>query len=301
MAYSSNPLLPKARRQAVNLVLKEGLTQAQAARKVGVHRSTICRWLKKCKALELHGVAYVPTLSSRPHAHPRQLPAWIVKRIIELRHILKRCAAYIHAVLRREGVLVSLASVGRVLTRRGLLESWYQPRGKVRRKHIPRPQVKRLGDLVQIDTVHFVPKWGKYKNQRHYLYTLIDLKTRWAHVMASSVISPETSAAFVKEAQLRFPFCLKMIQSDHGMEFSSRFEELLKQNGIEQRRIRRGKKNDNAHIERFNRTIQDECVGRWPNPETIQEKLEPYLAFYNNERLHSGLQYRTPVDVLRRF
>lgn len=111
----------------------------------------------------------------------------------------------------------------------------------------------------------------------------------------------ETSAYFVFQAQKRFPYPFKVVQTDNGSEFDSCFETLLNENGMAQRRIRLGKKNDNAHIERFNRTIQDEALGRYPNPNTINKKLTDYLDFYNNDRLHSGIQYRTPAEVLQRY
>lgn len=298
MAYSNNPLLPKARRFAVNLVLKEGITVSVAARKCGIHRSTLYRWLRK--AQELHGRSGIPTISSRPHSHPKQLTETIVRRIVELRTTVRRCAGYIHALLKREGVIVSLASVSRVLARKDLLYAWHGQQGKQRRRRMSRPQVSAPGDLVQVDTIHFNEKWGKSK-QKHYLYTLIDLKTRWVYAMGSDVINPAVSAYFVAEAQQYFPHSFKVIQTDNGQEFSDQFEQRLKRRGITQRRIRLGKKNDNAHIERFNRTVQDELLGRWPTSSTISLKLPEYLAFYNNERLHSGLQYKTPCSVLQRF
>ncbi len=43
MSYSNNPLLPKARKWAINLVLKDGLPVSVAARKAGVHRTTLWR------------------------------------------------------------------------------------------------------------------------------------------------------------------------------------------------------------------------------------------------------------------
>ena len=50
MSYSNNPLLPKARGQAVRLVVEQKLPLAVAARKSGIHRSTLWRW---CRAWEL--------------------------------------------------------------------------------------------------------------------------------------------------------------------------------------------------------------------------------------------------------
>jgi transposase InsO family protein len=296
MAYSNNPLLPKARRWAVNLVIKDGLSVALAAAKAGVHRSTLYRWLVKAK--QLHGLSGIPTNSSRPHFHPRQLPEWVVERIKQLRRDLKRGGGYIHAVLLGLGIRVSLASVNRVLTRVGYLDGWYQPKGKLKRARIPRPKVEHPGDLVEVDTIHFRDYRTKRKS---YVYTLIDLKTRWVHAMASEVLSPKVSAMFVMEAQKFFPYHFSTIQTDNGLEFANEFEKELNQNGINQRRIRLGKKNDNAHIERFNRTIQDEALGRWPKPEQTQGLIDDYIEFYNNHRLHSSLQYRTPDQVLQRF
>lgn len=50
MSYSTNPYAPRARREAINLVLVHGYTAAAAARKTGVHRSTIGRWLARPEA-----------------------------------------------------------------------------------------------------------------------------------------------------------------------------------------------------------------------------------------------------------
>ena len=298
MSYSSNPLLPKARKWAINLVLKEGLPVTVAARRAGIHRTTLWRWLKLWKKLELHGSSYLPTQSSRPHHHPRQLSNDLVERIKILRRELNRCAQIIWYVLRNEGIKVSLSSVGRVLARAGLSSSWYGQQGKQYRKRIPRPHIKRPGDLVEIDTIHFVDWKTK---QRSFVYTIIDLKSRWAYAAYSPRISPELSSYFVNAAQKAASFKFKLIQSDNGQEFSNQFEIVLGRAGIAQRRIRLGRKNDNAHIERFNRIIQDECLGRWPDPAGIPAKLKDYLVFYNTKRLHLGIQGRTPMKVLQSF
>jgi transposase InsO family protein len=185
-----------------------------------------------------------------------------------------------------------------VLARAGLTSSWYGAKGKQQRKRIPRPHIKQPGDLVQVDAIHFVDWQTK---QRCFVYTLIDLKSRWAFAAYTPRLTPELSSYFVAAAQKAAGFPFRMIQSDNGQEFSKRFEHLLEIQGIRQRRIRLGRKNDNAHIERFNRTIQDECLGRWPNPPSIPEKLREYLVFYNTKRLHCSLQGKAPISVLQRY
>jgi len=298
MAYSTNPYLPKARKDTINLVIRDGLSVAQAARQMGVHRSTVWRWLRRWKELELHHHSFLPTNSSRPHSHPRQLSEAIIRRIVALREQWKRCAGYIHALLKREGIMVSLASVSRVLARHKLSSRWHGQQGKQRRRRMPRPKVAAPGSFLQMDTIHFAD-WKT--RQRYYVYTLIDLKSRWTYAEYSDRISPERTNGFVLSALKHVPFKVALIQTDNGQEFGKACEKYLNAHGITQRRIRLGKKNDNAHIERFNRTIQDECLGRWPSEDGIQARLTAYLDFYNTVRLHSGIQYRTPAEVLQRF
>lgn len=96
-----------------------------------------------------------------------------------------------------------------------------------------------------------------------------------------------------------------MVQADNGPEFGRYFEQRLKQSGIVVRHSRLGRPNDNAHIERFNRTIQEECLGsrissRVANA-TLQAKIDCYIEYYNKERVHLGLQLRRPVEMLQRF
>ena len=82
MAYSNNPYAPKARRAAVDLVIRQGMSVAEAARRSGVHRTTLYRWIEKAKTLDLAWNAHIPTLSSAPRHHPHTLPDEIVAAIV---------------------------------------------------------------------------------------------------------------------------------------------------------------------------------------------------------------------------
>ncbi len=62
------------------------------------------------------------------------------------------------------------------------------------------------------------------------------------------------------------------------------------------------KPNDNAHIERFNRTIQDELLTRLPKDvNIINKELPGYLTYYNTRRKHLGLGLKTPAEMLKSF
>ena len=93
-----------------------------------------------------------------------------------------------------------------------------------------------------------------------------------------------------------------MVQADNGPEYTREFEDILKTNGSAVRHSRVRRPNDNAFIERFNRTIQEECTGSSsPVEQELQGKVLAYLAYYNEERLHLGVQCQTPADMLQRF
>ncbi|MGH7156998.1 MAG: integrase core domain-containing protein, partial [Candidatus Saccharimonadales bacterium] len=56
---------------------------------------------------------------------------------------------------------------------------------------------------------------------------------------------------------------------------------------------------DNAHLERFNRTIQEECIAHLPRKlEVWQREVPEYLSYYNNQRQHMGLNWLTPEEKL---
>lgn len=282
MPYTSNPHLPGLRMQAVQLV-RRGWSVRRVARHTGFQPSTISRWMKRAPD---DARKVIPTRSSRPHTHPAALPQNIIDRIVALRLKHRRCAEVIHHLLRQEGIVVSLNSVKRVLRRKDLVKK----RSKWKKYHPPvkRPYVASAGDLVQLDTIHIHTFGGK----RFYVYTLLDVHSRWAHAKVSPSITAGRTLKFLEEARSKAPFPFRMLQSDHGPEFSKWFTQYAKQSH-RYSRVRRP--NDNAHLERFNRTIQEECLHYLKQkPSVYQRAIERYLPFYNNERPHLSLGMLPP-------
>jgi transposase InsO family protein len=292
MPYSKNPHLPKVRRDAVNLVKYRRWSMRKTARHFGVEPSTVSRW---CKHPHATGWNEIPTHSSRPHTSPNALKKEIVEAIIKKRIGRRRCGEVIYHELKNEGVVVSLPSVQRTLDRLGLLKKrslWKRPHDKTER-----PEATCAGALIQLDTVHIHAPDGT----RFYVYTMIDLYSRWAYAEVVVKISAKRSVGFVRRAQKASPFKFGMIQTDHGSEFSIWFTHALWQKDMHHRHSRVRKPNDNAHIERFNRSIQEECLDQTTHTiPDFRKALKKYLPYYNTERLHMGLNFKTPQEVLRR-
>lgn len=288
--YNTNPFAPKARRLAVNDVRVRRLSVTQAGHKYGVARSTVYRWI--AKATPDHKT-FIPTGSSRPHTHPQQLPPATVARVLALRHQLGRCAPVLHAHLRAEGHTISRSSVERILRRHHLTRRKRQAKGYA---PVPRPKAQAVGSLVQMDTIHYVRANGS----RFYLYTLIDVYSRQAYCQYAARLSWRTSLEVILAAQTHWKVRFTTVQTDNGPEFRGSFARLLHQQRIALRHSRVRRPNDNAHIERFNRTLQEECFrGRHPNEKTAPQELHRYLEYYNGRRLHLGLQLQTPATVAK--
>lgn len=290
MAYSTNPNLPKVRQQAVNLVY-QGWSIRQTARYIGVQPGTVSKWLDKD---HWYGRIPLATLSSRPEHSPQALSEEIVKAIVKQREKRNRCAEVVHQELLNQGLSISLSSVKRTLERQGLIRK----RSPWKRWHftLPRPEVIKPGDLIQIDTVHL----GPANPARLYVYALIDVFSRWAHAKVSLRINTHKSLGFLKEAASSSPFSFSMLQSDHGSEFSSWFTEQAGVLGLTHRHSRVRKPSDNGHVERFIRTLQEECLSKIPQTIRVyQREIPEYLQYYNNERLHLGLQLKTPLKCFQ--
>lgn len=292
MPYTQNPHIAKVRRDAVNLVKYRHWSMRKVARRFGVEPSTISRW---CRRPFATGWQELPTRSSRPHTSPSALPKEVVSAIIVKRIGRRRCGQVVHQELLRDGVVVSLPSVQRTLDRLGLLKK----RSPWKRPHdfTPRPTVTHSGALLQADTIHILAPDGS----RIYVYTLIDLFSRWAYAEVVERIGAEASVGFIARATKVALFQFELIQTDHGSEFSTWFTQGLWTRAIRHRHSRVRQSNDNAHIERFNRSIQEECLDHTAHTiGAFQKALPPYLNYYNTERLHMGINYQTPLEVLRR-
>lgn len=321
MAYSINPNLPKARALAMQLLVRDELPLQVVANRCGVHRSTIWRWKRKWDKLNEHvqfdnpnrpGRVFskanhlvrcswrIPTLVSRPHTSPHAICDAVVSRILKLRKTLKRCAEVIwHHLNQVEAIRVSLSSVHRILRRHHQYDR--TRKNRVRSDNPKRPAVTKPGELVQTDTIHYICP-VTYK--RRYVYTVIDLYTRMTYAEVHSRILPGLATSSIHRAQEAMGFRFSMVQADNGPEFGRYFAQRLTSQGIAVRHSRLGRPNDNAHIERFNRTIQEECLGSRISSSvataTLQAKINQYLEYYNTRRVHLGIQLQTPIQMLQR-
>ena len=238
----------------------------------------------------------IPTKSSKPHHSPKRIPESIVDAIVAKRlgkH--PRCGAVIQRELANEGVRVSISTVNRVLDRAGLLKK----KSKWKRfwRNTPRPAPDNPGDLIELDTIRFRPFWHRNNKTAWYVYAGLDVNSRTGFAQAVERISPGPSLHFARRIQVEAPFRIGCFQTDNGQEFGRYFSLNL---GVRHRKIRKRKPSDNAHVEKFIRTLQEECLNkaRFNTIEKLKQCLKEFIDYYNNRRLHMGINFQVPIQRL---
>lgn len=292
MPYTTNPALPQVRMEAVRLI-RQGCSTREVARHLGYSQGAIVRWVKRSRQLPSNAHV-IPTRSSRPRSHPYRLSPEVVRAILEHRYLYGRCAEVIHYQLCKDGCAVSLSSVKRTLKRNGLT---YPSKWKKWHQYPPRPIAEKPGILVQIDTM-----WEGERMEGFGAYALIDTCSRWACAEASERINSVQSSQFIKRVLKNIPYRLSLLQSDNGSEFAKYFTNQLHGFDIKHRHSRVRRPTDNGHIERFIRTLQQECLARIPRTHKAWKKTIPdFIHYYNTERPHMGLNMKTPLEVITSY
>ena len=205
------------------------------------------------------------------------------------------------AWLRRQGYGVNHKRIGRLMRLMGLEAIYPKPRLSIPSKEHPiYPYVLQGVSIDRPDQV-----WGAditYIRLAHgfmYLVAIMDWFSRY-------VLSWELSNT------LETNFCLKALEgalmrsqpeifnSDQGSQFTSlEFSGRLQACGITISMDGRGRVFDNIFVERLWRTVKYEEV-YLNHYQTVSEArcgLTEYFQFYNTERIHSSLEYRTPEEV----
>ncbi|MFW6312514.1 MAG: IS3 family transposase, partial [Spirochaetota bacterium] len=135
-----------------------------------------------------------------------------------------------------------------------------------------------------------------------YLFVIIDLYSRrvvgWA--MSKSLGTATLLEAFWMAVARRGAPEGLVFHSDRGVQYASaRFRNVLRKKRFIQSMSRKGNCWDNACVESFFKSLKSELIGTtiYESREAARQAVFEYIeAFYNRTRLHSTLEYRTPVE-----
>lgn len=166
-------------------------------------------------------------------------------------------------------------------------------RKKKTRRHGFYPQ--HPGDLIQMDTISIFTDGIK-----RYIFTAIDLSTRFAFAYAYKSNSSAYGNDFLNKFLKVAPFVTKRVQTDNGSEFAKHFEQSCQNHGLVHFFNYPKHPEANGYLERFNRTIQEQFVNWYidelDEPEVFNRKLMEYLIWYNMEKPHRGIGNMPPLQ-----
>jgi putative transposase len=205
------------------------------------------------------------------------------------------------AFLRRAGYAVNHKRVQRLMQKMGLQAIYPKPKTSMAAKEYPvYPYLLRGLTLTQPQQV-----WSAditYIPLRHgfmYLVAVIDWYSRY--VLAWQ-LSNTLHSHFCVDA-LQLALCQgqpDIFNSDQGAQFTAAvFTACLQQKGIRISMDGKGRALDNIFVERLWRSVkyEDIYLKDYLTVPALAAGLDAYFCFYNHERLHQSLNYRTPAEV----
>lgn len=242
---------------------KNGYSASATASTLGIHKSTVYRWIKRAKSL--HNSKFglserkLKRKSTRPHLIHRVLSHHDEANIVSLR-IKKRYTA--EKIKRRLKLNVSVLTIHRALKRHKLINKYgYHRRPRFQDTvHMHARNTKKVGYL-QMDVKYLTPEltglpWTCFE------YGIIDIFSRYKEVVVLNHLDEDGAISALLEIIPKLPFKPVFIQTDNGLEFQTRFKSFVKGLKLKHHHIHKRTPNENAVIERSFRTDEEEFLFR---------------------------------------
>jgi putative transposase len=207
----------------------------------------------------------------------------------------------ITAQLRRDGMLVNHKAVARHMREMGLVALYPGPNLSKRAQQssiypylLRNVTASRPNHVWGIDITYIRLRGGWM-----YLVVVLDWFSRY---IVSWELDQTLAQPFVMSAVER-ALCVAtplIWNSDQGSHFTSpQYTSVLLAAGVQISMDGKGRALDNIFTERLWRSVKWEevYVQDYGSPREARRSLTEYLEFYNQERLHQALRYRTPAEV----
>jgi IS30 family transposase len=256
-----------------------GLKPEAIGQRVNRDRATVYRWIAQIKILGIREFIRKKKESKR-RRQKRKLVGPVPEKIRAIRRETGWCGQKIaKELLENHAIKISVPTIYRVLRqdfKLGAASKSHRYRGEA-------PKATKPREVIQHDTVDFGGLFA---------HTSIDIFTKEPMVVIVDNLSSETGVkAFQQQKSFYGP--AKLHQTDEGSEFKGDYPASIQAAGSRHRFARPYKKNDQAFIENFNRSLRSECLGwvkyRKEEKIAVQKMVDDYLQHFIGRRWHMGL------------
>lgn len=263
---------------------------------------------RMCRVLKVSRSGYYAWKDRLPSMHSEDNE----RLLVEIRSVYQRShktygSPRIHAYLRRKGVICGRNRVAGLMRRHQIVAkrslgrrreaaspdslAWKAPNLLNQEFSAALPNQKWVSDITYIDTSE---GWL-------YLASILDLHSRrvvgWA--MSDRMDTALVNQALYMALITRQPSAGLLHHSDRGSQYTSEaYQQLLASLQCQVSMSRAGNCYDNAVMESFFATLKVECAStQYPSKAVARTAIFEYIeGWYNRQRLHSSLDYLSPVD-----
>ena len=270
---------------------------------------------RPCELLEVSRTAYYDWALHIPSAHEISDAELLVKiKAVFAKSKRRYGSPRVHRKLQELGVVCSCKRVARLMRENALVA---RKTRRFKKTTIPDPKVTEAIDLlkrsfgagtIEINRAYcgditYIRTWEGWL----YLATVIDIASRrvvgWA--MADHMRTELVADALGMAIEQRGPKAGLIFHSDRGCQYTSKdFRALLDAHGILQSLSRPRQCWDNAVAESFFATLKVELIYQqsWPTRAAARRAIFEFIeVWYNQERVHSSINYQSPADYERRL
>jgi transposase InsO family protein len=199
----------------------------------------------------------------------------------------------IQGALNNLGHEISTTTVANILKSNGI-----EPAPSRRRMSTWKTFLQAHWDVLASVDFTTIEAWTKSGLVTYYLLFFMKLATRHVH-FAGCTSNPDESwmcqvARNLSDAERGFLRGKKFLLMDRDMKFSEAFRLTLEQGGVEAVRLPPRSPNLNPNLERFMRSLKEECLERmiFFGERSLQVAIAEFLGHFHTERNHQGLGNR---------
>lgn len=271
-----------------------GTPKTHIANQLRVHRETVHLWIVGIQAWGPMEFLDRYQRAKKGQRTKRKVDGLLKVRIWGLRETNRHCCGqkirqYLHD---QYGISLGVKAIYKILAEKYQLRS----RWKKNQVRSPIPKATQPRQVVQMDTIDFGAIFA---------FTGIDIFAKDVTVKLYPALTSLEGKDFLDHSfETRFKHT-DLLQTDGGPEFKDHFRKQAWRYTDRFRVARPYRKNEQAYIESFNRSLRKECLG-WSkySPQhisSLQQEVNNYLTYYHTQRAHLALNLKTPAVILKEY